>query len=69
MPYKELIAISLVVVTGWYITGGQKSVHRNLRKIQVTVLRDLGNTRKWGNPTPWSYRGPVVFRRGKFYRD
>lgn len=51
MPIKELLTWSAVIVSGWYAVGGQKGMWMNIRKAQFAILREVGRTDSWGNPS------------------
>lgn len=54
------MAIAVAVVGTWYVSGGHQGVIKNMRKAQIAMFRNLGNTSHWGNPSPWKYRGPSM---------
>ena len=56
MPIKEILAWAMVICSGWYAVGGQKGMMMNIRKAQIAILREVGSTRKWGNPSIFQYR-------------
>lgn len=60
MPIKEIITIAVVIMSGWYVVGGQQGMLRNIRKAQISILREVGRTDNWGNPS--------IFGKNKFMR-
>ena len=51
MPIKELVKIAGLLFTGLLWAFGQQHVMVGVQKFKMYVLRDIGDTRSWGNPS------------------
>jgi hypothetical protein len=51
MPIKEIVTWAMVICGGWYAIGGQKGMMMNIRKAQIAILKEVGRTDNWGNPS------------------
>lgn len=55
MPIKELMTLTTMLLTGWFWSSGQVGVMRNIQKFKLAVLKDVGRTDNWGNPSIFQY--------------
>ena len=53
MPIKELIALASAAVVAIAVSGGPQNLTRNLRRIEVKMLREASRTDNWGTPYRW----------------
>ncbi len=58
MPIKEIIAITVAIVTTTSIVGGPWNLEKNLQTMKYTLLKELARTDNWGNPSPWRHIAP-----------
>jgi hypothetical protein len=58
MPVKEIMAIAFMIIGVWYAEGGQKTVLNKVRYLQHQILRDLGRTSNWGDPSIFHRKVP-----------
>jgi len=50
MPIKEIIGFGMGIIMTLVITHGPQNLTRELRKLQIQILRETTNT-DWGNPS------------------
>ena len=50
MPIRELVALSALLLASILITHPAHPLNA-VRRIQTQILRDLGRTDNWGNPS------------------
>lgn len=51
MPIKEIVGLTVLIMTGWFITGGQQAMMKNIRSTQIRILKEVVRTDNWGNPS------------------
>ena len=56
MPIKEIMTLTLIIMSGWYVTVGQRGMLRNVQKTKIKILREVARTDNWGNPSIWSIK-------------
>lgn len=61
MPTKEIMTLASILMAGWFLTGGQAGVTKNLRATQIRILREVTRTDNWGNPSIF----PLQFPKAK----
>ena len=55
MPVKSVVAVATVVV-GSVMLMHPLTWKTELRKLQFSILREVTNTRSWGNPSIFQHR-------------
>jgi hypothetical protein len=59
MPVDKLIGYTALLVTGWYLALGPSAALHKIHTVQWAILRDVSNTRTWGDPSlPFRYNTP-----------
>lgn len=53
MPIKEIMTLGIIIMSGWYVTGGQRGMLKNIQETKVKILREVTRTDNWGNPSIW----------------
>ncbi len=53
MPIKEIMTLTLIIMSGWYVTTGQRGMLKNVQKTKINILREVARTDNWGNPSIW----------------
>jgi hypothetical protein len=51
MPIKEIMTWTMLVLAGWYMTGGPKGTATKMRKAEIAILREVTRTNTWGDPS------------------
>lgn len=55
MPIKEIMAVASFGLATLIVTH-PLTWRTEMRRIQIAILRDVSDTRSWGNPSPWGGR-------------
>lgn len=55
MPIKELIALTVVVMTGIFAANPLR-FQENLQKVKFQILREATRTDTWGSPSIFAHR-------------
>ena len=48
MPIKDLMTWTLMLMAGWYATGGYDGMMKQIRKTEIAILRDVSRP-NWGD--------------------
>ncbi len=54
MPIDKLIKLAIAVMTGIVISH-PLTYMTEIRRIEFSILKEIGNTRSWGNPLIFQY--------------
>ena len=67
MPIKELVALATAFVMGM-AAAHPRDYRMRLAKIQYAMLREVGNTRSWGNPSIFQYNPRQIPEKSHSHR-
>ena len=56
MPIEKIIALTAALVASIAVTGGPQNLKKNLREVQIKILRECTRVDNWGNPSPWAHQ-------------
>ena len=56
MPIKEIMTFSIGVLATLFITHGPLHFKSAIRETQMHILREVGRTDNWGNPSIFQYQ-------------
>ncbi|MGE4232040.1 MAG: hypothetical protein AB7F43_01810 [Bacteriovoracia bacterium] len=51
MPIKEYVNWGFIILAGLAITKGPQNLVFEMKKLQYQMLREVGRTNNWGNPS------------------
>ncbi len=60
MPIEKIVALTAALVASIALTGGPQNLTKNLRAIEIKILRECTRVDNWGNPSPWAHRNHVL---------
>ncbi|NBU21876.1 hypothetical protein EBS43_10790 [bacterium] len=52
MEFKNLMTLSTIIVTGWYLQGGTAYMNRKVHEARLYVLREIVSTKNWAIASP-----------------
>ena len=55
MPINEIMTVAAILLAGIVATH-PLTWKTEVRKVQIAILRDVSDTRSWGNPSLWGGR-------------
>jgi hypothetical protein len=68
MPIEKIIALAAALVASITLTGGPQNLKKNLRDIEIKILRECTRVDNWGNPSPWAHRNRVPSQKNHAHK-
>lgn len=56
MPIEKIVALAVGIAMSIAVTGGPQNFKKNLREVELKILRECTRVDNWGNPSPWAHR-------------
>lgn len=56
MPIKEIMFFSAGILATIFATSGPANFHNAIQKAKIQILREVGRTDNWGNPSIFRHK-------------